>query len=377
MKIGINATCYNETRSGGRQRFSKLYSILFRELKEHEFIIYAPKDCSIIEWFSKSSNLSQVITPLSSKNRVQRYLHGLTYWRNRLRHDKIDIYEAMHLPIITNREVLSVLTIHDIRYMNQTFAPLHSLIRYFYESQLNMVDHIITVSRTMKHELNKFAIKADISVIYNGIDLSMFNDISHSDTLAFRKKYDLFEKFVLTVGHLEKRKNFLLLIEAIKYCRDRGARVPLVIIGNDAGLLSKITGKIRDLGVQDLVKIMTNISDQELKIAYKAASAFVFPSKCEGFGIPVLEAMAAGLPLLLSNIDVFKEITEGHSLYHLLDDPRDLGQKLLEIMYLSHNAESKAIYNRERVSEFDFEQLGKDLVRLYEKLIDTAQRRIR
>ena len=113
------------------------------------------------------------------------------------------------------------------------------------------------------------------------------------------------------------------LVEAMAQLRDRGRSCSLIIVGNDRGGKDRgereaIEKRIDAMDLIGNVKILRNLNDFEVKCVYKLCNLFVFPSSYEGFGIPILEAMAAGCPMVLSDIPVFREITENRGIYFLM-----------------------------------------------------------
>ena len=201
------------------------------------------------------------------------------------------------------------MTVHDIRSVS-TETPY--LKRLFYTPvmtrALRGADHIITVSHAMKAQILEIAPEARITPIYNGIDPKRW-EMAPGAAASARDALGIPPEFLLSVGHLESRKNYVRLVEAVAALRAAGRALPLVIVGNDAGEGPAVAAEIRRLRLEGEVRILSGLDDETLTALYAEASLVVFPSRYEGFGIPVLEAMAAGCPLLLSDIAVFRGMT--------------------------------------------------------------------
>jgi glycosyltransferase involved in cell wall biosynthesis len=235
-------------------------------------------------------------------------------------------------------------------------------------STLAKVDHVIAVSEAIKSEILSFYPDASVSVIYNGLDSSEFSAVTDASSEAVRKKLRLPHEFLLSVGHFERRKNYPRLLEAIALLRDRSADCHLVIIGNDSGERRHVEERIHALNLSTRVTILSGLSDSEVRCIYKLASLFVFSSSYEGFGIPILESMASGVPLVLSDIPVFREITENLGVYF----PHDSVEEMADAIYMTLSSREKQkeliAYGKHRVKDFSFDAISSKLAHLYRSL---------
>jgi len=144
------------------------------------------------------------------------------------------------------------------------------------------------------------------TLIPNGVDVRQFGQVSATAVAAARARYQLPERFILAVGAHRPHKNHEVLIRAL-------ATVPgdvgLVIVGYfDPNFRDPLPGLIAELGLESRVKLVPEVAEAWLPAVYRAASVFAFPSLAEGYGIPVLEAMAAGVPVVMSDIEVLAEV---------------------------------------------------------------------
>jgi glycosyltransferase involved in cell wall biosynthesis len=366
LKIGLNATCFNDRPSGARQRFVGIYGELIKRLPDAEFVMYEPADCRVASWFDGAPNVSVRRTPLPSEGRGRRALYGLGFWHLALRGESFDLFERFNLPVVTPPSGRSLHTIHDIRGLRPehgifTRAAFSQII----ERSLKAADHVITVSETMKNEILGFYPGLPISVIYNGLDASKFESVSESELAVVRRKFSLPQEFILAVGHFEKRKNYLRLIDAIARLRERGSPCALVIIGNDSGERKAIEERVAAANITGAVKILSDLSDQEVRCAYQLCSLFVFPSSYEGFGIPLLEAMAAKRPMVISDLPVFREITQDQGVYFAHDDIESMAFALEQVLASSSESGRLVEYGIKRVQEFRFENLAAQVESLY------------
>jgi glycosyltransferase involved in cell wall biosynthesis len=240
--------------------------------------------------------------------------------------------------------------------------------RMFLRNSIEAADHVITVSEAMKNDILALFPKIDISVIYNGINAAKFHALTDVDIQSTQQRLELPGEFVMAVGHLEPRKNYLSLVKAMAILRNQGRPTHLIIIGNDSGELAAIEYAVKEAKLQGMVKILSDISDKDIHCCYKLCSLFVFPSTYEGFGIPILEAMAVGCPMALSDLPVFRELTQNRGLYFPPDKVADMAA-VIELGLESSTERYRLVeYGHERIGQFGFHQLAVELERHYRSL---------
>ncbi|HXF60215.1 MAG TPA: glycosyltransferase family 1 protein [Caldilineaceae bacterium] len=209
-----------------------------------------------------------------------------------------------------------VVTVHDLSFLRLPghFPPLKRLyLSALCRASVLRAAHIIAVSRQTASDLVHFwrVSPARVSMIPNGVD-SRFRPASAQEAAAFRAAKGLPERYWLYLGTLEPRKNLTLLLEAFARWRrqappaDQG--VQLVLAGAQGWYYQAIYARAHDLGLHEAVRFPGYVADEELPDWYRAAEAFLYPSRFEGFGLPVLEAMACGAPVLCSNAAGVREV---------------------------------------------------------------------
>jgi glycosyltransferase involved in cell wall biosynthesis len=157
-------------------------------------------------------------------------------------------------------------------------------------------------------------------------------------TSEFAERYQITNPFILTVGVLEPRKNHLMLLDVIRALHRRGHRLELVIIGRPGWRWENPLkmAKYRDL--HPWVKVLTDVPDSDLVEFYNRAEIFIYPSFYEGFGLPILEAMACGTPVIASNVSSMPEVGGAAA---LLADPADPGEFVSQALRLLENKEMR------------------------------------
>jgi glycosyltransferase involved in cell wall biosynthesis len=217
----------------------------------------------------------------------------------------------------------SVVTVHDLSFLfyPQGFRKLNRLyLRIFTRLSVHRAQRIIAVSESTKRALVQQygLLPAKIDVVHNGVDPS-FRLLQASQVAAFRAEQGLPERFILFVGTLEPRKNVAALIEA--YARLSRSRPPLMLVGGKGWLHDGVFARMEALGLTDEVRFVGYVPAGDLPFWYNAADLFVYPSLYEGFGLPPLEAMACGTPVITSAASSLPEVV---SQAGLLVDPTSI-----------------------------------------------------
>ena len=372
-RIGLDATCFNQRQSGAKQRFISLYTELFKIMPSSKFYIFEARDYKIRNDLnpSKFKNVKFIKTNIYSKNNFVNILRAFLFWKKNLKRYNLDIFETFRLPFFNKFSKVNVLTIHDLRYLLSKFSGYKKFFNFIYcKIFLKFINQFIVVSNSTKKELKSKLNFHNITVIENGIDTKKFQKLYRSSTFQLNSSFKTKEKFIFTVGHFELRKNYLNLILSIKKLKN--LNIKLIIAGNANSKKEIIYKKnlqniIFENKLNYRVKLLSNLSDDEIKILYKNCSLFIFPSTYEGFGIPVLEAMSFNKKIILSNIDPFKEIIKfNKKIFFDPSNPSDIARKI------KLNLKSSKINKNEYKKNLKFYQnkiLAFKIYNLYLKLI--------
>lgn len=240
------------------------------------------------------------------------------------RRDRMDIvHESFYFPAQMGRvDVPQVFTLHDLSLMK--FSQTHSRDRQmffnrFFEDRLPEADHVIVPSEYVKTELCELCAYDEnrVTVIPEGVDAHFAPRPLELVAHAVRD-FGLPSDYLLFVGTLEPRKNLGTLLNALSRCR---SELPLVLVGWSGWGDSYFQGELKRLGLEGRVFFPGYVDDAQLALLYSGAVAFLYPSLYEGFGLPVLEAMACGCPVVCSNAASIPEVAGASA---LLADPSDI-----------------------------------------------------
>ena len=224
----------------------------------------------------------------------------------------VDLFHgADHLLPCLDR-IPSVFTLYDLTYLavRQAHTTLNRLyLTLMVPRFLQAARAIIVISEsTQRDALNRYPGDANkFHVIYGGVSRKFCPAAPHA-VAAVRQRYGLPEQFILAVGTIEPRKNYETLLVAYRALRERGQTVGLVIAGKKGWRSEAFFRQLHDLGLEDQVCLLGYVADVDLPALYTAAEVFAFPSLYEGFGLPALEAMACGTPVIASNTSSLPEI---------------------------------------------------------------------
>ncbi|MEO1941972.1 MAG: glycosyltransferase family 1 protein [Campylobacterales bacterium] len=271
------------------------------------------------------------------------------------------------LPEIESSKV--VVTIHDFSFhLHPQFHPAER-VAYFkkhFWDRIGRADKIITVSQFVKREAVELLELPPEKVvpIYNGVEERFFAPISEGQLEEFRKKRGLPEKYLLFVGSIEPRKNLERLLRAylslpLSLRRD----YPLLLAGGRGWNNQKIFQLIEDSGGD--IRYLGYFPREEQPLLYRGAILFLYPSLYEGFGLPVLEGMAVGVPVLTSNTSALPEVG-GDKVYYVDPlDQRQIGEGILELLENPHLREQLGKGGMERARQFSWEKSAKAHISLF------------
>ncbi len=317
MRIGFDAKrAFNNTSGLGNYSRNTI-KLLADRYPENQYLLYTPGINGNLDFILPKG--SSIKTPGSA---IGKYLGPL--WRSvalsgRLRRDNIDLYHGLShdLPVgIKNLKFKKVVTIHDmIAYRHpEMFSPVN---RFIYQHKIahscRAADMIIAISRSTKQDIMEF-LDVDpsiIRVVYQTCDPLFFKTAGTSARHRVREKFSLPRNFLLSVGTIEPRKNLVSVIKAMHLGK---IDMPLVVVGKKTSFTKTIYENIASFGVRH-VHFLENISTEDLAVIYRLAAAFVYPSLYEGFGIPILEALCSGTPVITSTGSCFGETGGPGSLY--------------------------------------------------------------
>ena len=273
------------------------------------------------------------------------------------------------------QRVGTVVTIHDLAFIRypQFYKPIDRLLyRKKYGASARHADHVITVSdQTRRDVIDIFGVDEDrVTTVYQGCS-EAFARVTPEDERLARQALNLPERYILFVGSIEERKNLALIVEALAQLQDKD--IHLVAIGRKTPYVQTVVDRARRLGVLSRVHLLHGVGSLLLPGVYAGAKVFVYPSRFEGFGIPLIEALNAGIPVIGATGSCLEEAGGPSSLY---TDPNDatMLSALIDRVLIDISLRRKMIEEgRTYVERFSPKRLAKDLSSVYENVLLTYE----
>jgi glycosyltransferase involved in cell wall biosynthesis len=289
---------------------------------------------------------------------------------------KVDLFHAPHYVVSPLTRCPYVVTIHDCIHLRfPQYLPsraAHFYARTMMTMAARRAERILTVSQASKDDiLHYLGVPASkVEVIYNALDARLAAEPTAEEVARVRERYQLASPFILYTGNIKPHKNVDRLIEAYAILRRRGLDgVKLLIIGDEISKYPNLRRLVHRFQLHKHVRFLGFVPDAMLAVLYRLAGVFVFPSLHEGFGLPPLEAMAAGAPVITSNVSSLPEVVGDAA---ILIDPMDAGA-IADAMarVLGDDALRQELIRRgrERVKSFSWERSVARVRQVYSEIV--------
>lgn len=363
-RIALNWSVFSDTATGAARRAYELHRRISSDLS---FVAFVTDEFST-EWMKEFPHFGFVKIG-SSRSLLHRLKEGSgTFWKKLLDQHGCRLWVTDTLPVPARiGTVKTCITVHDLRYLSsRKYVSLkrYVLLKTFMSRSLARADSVIAVSSWTGEQLKAhYSLPSEkLNVIYNSVDENFAE--------AFNKRCNEFYKpYLLSVGHLEKRKNFENLIKAFSSVTESWDGL-LVLVGKDQGSLLSIKAAADRFGVSDKLILKSSVSYEELTGLYMNSEAIVCPSLQEGFGMTLLEGMAAGKPVVASGIPPHREIAGDAALLVDLGENNGFANAILEVLNNKNLAKLLIDKGFIRLKQFSWDKSAKKLELLYRSLLE-------
>lgn len=375
MRIGFDAkrAFNNYTGLGNYSRY--IIEALLEYAPEHQYFAYTPK---------LKGNWHNSLADFPSKLKVQLPVSfaklPAALWRswfiaNDLQKDKIEVFHGLSNEIpysMSKTGIKSVVSIHDLIFLRYP-EQYPALDRFFYERKFKYAcqnaDAVVAISEQTKRDIIDFyGTSADrIHVIYQGCQPVFCQRIADTNIIdQVKQKYGIRKPYILCVASFTERKNQLRLIKAFEQLDTKD--YDLVLVGGKSKYLEELKAYIGQAGIQNQVHFLNGVPAEDLPALYQGSSLFVYPSLFEGFGIPIIEALHSGVPVVAAKGSCLEEAGGGGALYANPLDVNDLADKIQKV--LSNEALQNKLISKglEHVKQFATKPIAEKLTQVYQSL---------
>ena len=319
------------------------------------------------------SDNSRFVFPKKKLGKIYKSLWRTKNIVKQLLEDKVQIYHGLsgELPLgLRNSGIKSVVTIHDLIFLRHP-EYYHWFDRKMYtwkfHQTIKQADSIIAVSECTKRDILEFG-KIDpekISVIYQSCNPKFTNMPTEGEMEATVKKYDLPKRYLLCVGTIEERKNLMLAVKSLSLLPED---IHLVAVGKKTKYADKVMETADKTGVSHRLHLLSGVSDDELNVIYKKAEVFVYPSRYEGFGIPIIEAIFCGLPVVASTGSCLEEAGGPDCLYVNPDDSEGMAAAIMQLLNNEEERKKRITSSLEYVQKYKGTNIANAVIEVYEEL---------
>ncbi|MCA9932454.1 MAG: glycosyltransferase family 4 protein [Ardenticatenaceae bacterium] len=366
-RIGINAHLLAGKASYRRAGIHQyIYQVLRHLPPKNDYTVYTRHGGDLA-----AKGMKLVSSHWPTERRLVRILWEQLRWPLLAKRHKIDLLHSTAFVLPLALPAPAIVTIYDLSFMHYP-ERFPSLQRRYLQGQTaqacRRARRVITISESGRQDVHRFfgVPLAQIDVVTPGVD-EAYQPLPAEEVAAFRQRRGLPSRFVLHVGTLQPRKNIPTLLEA--FARLPLLDVHLVLVGGKGWLYDEIFARVTALNLQERVHFTGYVPDEELSLWYNAAALLAFPSVYEGFGLPVVEAMACGTPVAAANTSSIPEAAGDAA---LLFDPLDV-QELADCMTAVLQDTSLAATMREKgltqAQQFSWARAGWETAVAYQRAL--------
>lgn len=389
MKIGFDAkrAAQNRTGLGNYSRF--VIRILSGLFPDKEYHLYTPKPHRV-PYLSEIPTLDRLSLHFPPQGMWSRLRSLWRVWgiTRDIRHDGINLFHGLSNELPLNigtpgqREKRQgrgrckyVVTIHDLIFIH-TPQYYHWIDRQIYNFKFRRAcrcaDRVIAVSEYTKQEIMHYyqVPEEKIDVVYQGCDPVFAKDIEREKLEEVKGKYHLPDKFVLYVGSIEERKNLMLVARALANVVSKTAPdIHVVAVGRRTPYVDRLQSFLKDNGIAHLFHFHHQVPYEDLPSFYKLAATFAYPSRIEGFGIPLLEAITSGLHAIGCTGSCLEEAGGPDSIYVHPDDEQAMADAIISTCDDESLRQRMIAKGKEYALQFTDERLCRGLMDTYQKVM--------
>ena len=313
------------------------------------------------------------VTPANKLVKPLRSLWRIKGIVNDLKRDGVDIYHGLtgELPLgLSEAGIKSVVTIHDLIFMRcpEYYNPVDvAIYKWKFRNAIRQANRIIAISECTRRDIMELGEIDDsrIHVVYQSCDTRFRQQVSPEQKQDVRARYSLPKRYVLFVGTIEERKNALLAAQALPYLSDE---IHLVLVGRQTAYAKTITSFARQNGLANRIHMLSGVPTSDLYAIYQQAECFVYPSRYEGFGIPVIEAIQSRLPVIACTGSCLEEAGGPDNVYVDPDEPQEMAMAIKSITDNPDAARQIVTRSLDYIRRFENGNVAQEMLNVYRSL---------
>ena len=313
------------------------------------------------------------VTPANKLVKPLRSLWRIKGIVNDLKRDGVDIYHGLtgELPLgLSEAGIKSVVTIHDLIFMRcpEYYNPVDvAIYKWKFRNAIRQANRIIAISECTRRDIMELGEIDDsrIDVVYQSCDTRFRQQVSPEQKQDVRARYSLPKRYVLFVGTIEERKNALLAAQALPYLSDD---IHLVLVGRQTAYAKTIFSFARQNGLANRIHMLSGVPTSDLYAIYQQAECFVYPSRYEGFGIPVIEAIQSRLPVIACTGSCLEEAGGPDNVYVDPDEPQEMAMAIKSITDNPDAARQIVTRSLDYIRRFENGNVAQEMLNVYRSL---------
>ncbi|HEX5702969.1 MAG TPA: glycosyltransferase family 1 protein [Pyrinomonadaceae bacterium] len=377
MRIGLDGYPLVWPKTGVAHYTFELAQELSRLAPQHSFDLIAPAAYppEVSEQVNQIPNLAAVTLQTNLITR-RWWAIGLPAYVRRV---KLDLFHGTNYEVPLRNRERNVLTVHDLSIFSHSETHDKRMAtrgRRRLRIMIRSAARIITPTEAVKHELiERFQMNPDIIAVTPEAPRIAFRPMPAGQTAEVKQRLGIADDFILCVGTIEPRKNLLTLVSAFaELLRNTAHQPQLVIAGPKGWLTAEFDRVVAETNFGERLRLIGYVGDEDLRALYSSCKAFVAPSLYEGFGLPPLEAMACGAPVIASRIAAHVETLGAHA--HLVEptDARALAKVIATLLENQNERNRLSRSGIEHAARFTWEETAKLTLKVYEGLLGKTLR---
>lgn len=372
MRIGINARYLQKEYTGIENYLLQLLLNLNKATGDNEYFLFFGNDGLIPEAL-KSRNFKNIISKIPCNNQITKIIWSHFYLPFLARRFKLDVFHEPLFIAPLFKQCPTVITVYDLAFLRlpDCYTYRNKLyLKTLLSKSIKEADAVIAISESTKKDiLDNFGSSEKLHTVYGGVSLEFKRIDDHTVLEKVKRIYKIEGDFVLTASLITPRKNMVRLIRAFRSLRERSNyNYKLVIAGGKGWGWEAVYKEAVDSGYENDIIFCGYVPDEHLIALYNLAKIFVYPSLYEGFGLPALEGMACGCPVITSRISSLPEVCADAALFVDPYDTEELSHSIEKLLKDQLLRQTLILKGYQQANKFSWQRAAGETLAIYERV---------